>query len=473
MSNLKRKSDNKNNTNKEEEEDGDYNKKRKINHKYNDDEIDIELTEAQLKIYDKAVNKRQTLFYTGEAGTGKTTLLKKIINGLKTMIKDSKKSVYVTASTGVAALNINGNTLHSYVGAGIISNENSLTTSVTIYKKIEKKKYIIERIKNTKVLIIDEFSMVTKNYFTLIEDLFRRIRGNDEIFGGIQIIATGDFYQLPPVVNNSCNNEKEYVFECKFFQKLFNRKQYQLKNIFRQKGDDKFIECLSALRNSTKKKIVDEKYIDLLNKRYKAKLILREDEKPTLIRPKNFEVDKINLNELKKINGKEYVFDSIDIGPYTNNLKNCMAPKKLILKIGAQVMLLKNLDVEFGLVNGLKGVVVNIENNFPIVYFDKISINVKILKYKWRMENGDVLIAERTQIPLKLAYAITIHKSQGLTIENIDIDLTNVFGNGQAYTALSRGVSLKGIRLSSKINPNKIITDQKVIDYYNKKIKKI
>lgn len=469
MSNSKRKLDNKNHTN-----DNDDNKKRKINHTYdnNNSEINItQLTTKQLIIYNKAVNERLSLFYTGEAGTGKTTLLKKIIDGLKGRIKNSKRSVFVTASTGIAALNINGNTLHSYVGVGIISNEKSLTTSVTLYDKLKRKKYVKDRIKNTKVLIIDELSMVTKDYFRLIEDLFRRVRGNDKIFGGVQIIATGDFYQLPPVIEkNNYNNEKEYVFECEFFQKLFGRNQYPLDIIFRQKDDDEFIECLRALRNSTKEKTIDKKYIDLLNTRYNAKLTLKEDEKPTLIRPTNIEVDKINLDELKKIDGVEYVFNSIDTGNDISKLKNCMAPKKLILKIGAQVMLLKNLDVEYGLVNGLKGVVVNIEKGFPIVYFDKINVNVKILKYELKMENGNYLIAKRIQFPLKLAYGITIHKSQGLTIENIDVDLTRVFGSGQVYTALSRAVSLNGLRLNRKIDPSKIATDQKVIDYYNKKI---
>lgn len=440
------------------------NPKKRKNNTYSD----IVLNKGQQKIFDIVVKERKSVFFTGPAGSGKTALLNNMIDALKNKPYITDENIYVTASTGIAAINIGGTTLHSYVGTGLVD-ENTVPGNVL--KKVIRNPKSRMKILSTKILIIDEVSMIHKYYFDLIDFIIRNIKKNDKPFGGIQVIITGDFYQLPPVVKNNndiITNEKEYAFESKVWFQLFPGKQYELSYIYRQDCDDEFKKCLNEIRNSTYESPIESKYIDLLKSRIGVKLELNDGEEPTLLRSRNIDVDKINNEKLDKIDGDEIIYKAVDKGIFHTLLKDCMASEILKLKIGAQVMLIKNLDVERKLVNGSKGIIDRFKNGLPIVKFYNIGIKKRIDYDIWTVMSGDIKLAERTQIPLKLAYAFTIHKSQGMQIDKIDIRLDNVFESGQAYVALSRCPSLNGITITGKIYNSKIISDKKVINYYNK-----
>ena len=446
-------------------------KKRKIN-----TNNDLILNTGQQKIFDLVVKEGKSVFFTGPAGSGKTALLNYMIEALKNKPNIKEENIYITASTGIAAINIGGTTLHSYVGTGIVD-ENSIRGNVL--KKVIKNPKSKDKILTTKILIIDEVSMVQKFYFDLIDFIIRNIKKNDNPFGDIQVIITGDFYQLPPITknnndnnnNNNNINEKEYVFESNVWFQLFPGKQYELSHIYRQDNDDQFKKCLSAIRNSTYDSPIKKKYINLLKSRINIKLKLKNGEEPTLLRSRNIEVDDINNKKLKAIDEDKIIFKAIDKGIFKSVLKDCMASEVLKLKKGAQVMLIKNLDVERKLVNGSKGIIDRFENGLPIVKFYNINIEKQIDYNVWTVMSGDIKLAERTQIPLKLAYAFTIHKSQGMQIDKINISLNNIFERGQAYVALSRCISLNGITIDGTIDINKIGSDKKVINYYKNNVK--
>ncbi|MFH1656706.1 MAG: PIF1 family DEAD/DEAH box helicase [Candidatus Nealsonbacteria bacterium] len=373
-----------------------------------------------------------SVFLTGPAGSGKTFLLNKYIKYLK----KNKVGVGITASTGIAATHINGRTIHSWAGIGI----NRELTEKDI-ARISRQKILRQRISNTKVLVIDEISMLHDYQLDMVDEICRKVKKNSLAFGGIQVILCGDFFQLPPVpekgkksyfVNNSKVCIEENIRAC-----------YLDKYQYRQK-DENFIKLLSQIRKNN----VDDNLKDMLLERMHKPI--KDFSDPLKFYAINYKVDAINNFKLTQVDGEEKIYDMVSNGPegLVKSLKKwCLAPEKLILKNGAIVMFLKN-NFNAGYINGTTGKVIGFtENNYPIV---KVISGREIIAVpdSWviEQEDGDVL-ASINQIPLKLAWAITVHKSQGMTLDAAEIDLSRSFEYGMGYVALSRVRSLDGIKL--------------------------
>jgi ATP-dependent exoDNAse (exonuclease V) alpha subunit len=318
---------------------------------------------------------------------------------------------------------------------------------------------------NAKALAIDEISMISADIFELLDLVLRKVRNNDQPFGGLQIILFGDFLQLPPVAN--FNNFK-FAFDSYSWSEL-NLKYFNLREAFRSQNKN-FTKLLDNLRIG---ELSQENKDDLL----KRLNIKDENEaiKPTILTTHNYKVDKINEYFLKQIPEKEVVFEADYFGDkYKIEFlkKNSLAAQKLKLKLGAQVMMTKNTYQKEGIINGSLGIICGFttRKSFPIVEFAN-GKKITIATSEWAIERFDEETQEVkveagvVQIPLILAWAITIHKSQGLTLDKISCDLSDIFSPGQAYVALSRARNLESIYLQS-INFNKITAHQEAVNFY-------
>jgi ATP-dependent exoDNAse (exonuclease V) alpha subunit len=376
----------------------------------------------------------KNIFLTGAAGSGKTYLLNKYIRYLK----EHHVPVAITASTGIAATHLQGNTIHSWSGIGI---KNSLTQ-----KDLEKlllNKRIKQNYKKTKVLIIDEISMLHKHHLDMIDTIARYILQNDIAFGGMQLILCGDFFQLPPVSANAIDEEKYFAFEASSWD-TGNLQVCYLHEQHRQ-NDDPLLTILNDIRHGK----AGEHTKVPLRTRYK-----KEPEgctKATKLYSRNVNVDAINEQELANISGEEksYLMQTHGLDILIEGLKkSCLALEKLKLKVGAQVMFIKN-DIAGKFVNGTRCVVIGFDEgdeSWPIVKtYDNKTFTVS--PEEWNFEENDVVRASICQIPLRLAWAITIHKSQGMTLDAAEIDLGDAFEPGMGYVALSRVRSLNGLKL--------------------------
>ena len=382
---------------------------------------------------------------------------------------NTSKHIYLCSTTGISAYNIGGMTIHSFMGLGTGDMDINL-----LVKKIYKKKLYRDRILNTDILIIDEISMLSGELFEKINIICQEIRKNKNFFGGIQLIISGDFLQLLPVFNKNKNIlnkiiDERLIIETNLFQENFtNNNIILLKENFRQ-NDNIFISLLNRIRTGT----FTQDDIDLLNTRkintFKDAIHLVSSNKKAKM---------MNDSELLKLQSSDIKYEAI----YTSSGKNKELKEllmnelqfqfnqkgihELIIKIDSRVMLIKNLDVSKGLVNGALGTVKNIiyDNNtnkyIPLVLFDQNNIEQLIHPVTWELEM-DNCIATASQIPLMLAYSITIHKSQSLTLDNAVLDLEDCFCDHQIYVALSRLRSLNGLYLKS-FNPLKITINQKM-----------
>ncbi len=375
----------------------------------------------------------KNIFLTGAAGSGKTYLLNKYINYLK----DHNIGVAVTASTGIAATHLHGTTIHSWSGIGV---RDALTTKDL--EKLLTNKRIKSNYKKNKVLIIDEISMLHQHHLNMIDSIARYILGNNQVFGGIQLVLCGDFFQLPPVSSGPLIEEKQFAFEASSWKEGDFHVCY-LQEQHRQ-GNDPLITVLNDIRSGT----AGEHTKVPLRTRYKKEP--QGATKATRLYSRNINVDAINERELANIQGQVKTY------PMTNNgfsalveglKKSCLAPEQLKLKLGAEVMFIKN-DTTSRYVNGTQGIVVGFdkEEGWPIVktYSNKMII---ASPEDWKYEDNGVVRATITQIPLRLAWAITIHKSQGMTLDAAEIDLGDAFEPGMGYVALSRVRSLTGLKL--------------------------
>ena len=373
-----------------------------------------------------AMKMGYNVFLTGPPGSGKTFLLNKYIDYLKA----NHKAVAVTASTGIAATHMNGTTLHSWSGLGI---KESLAKSDI--KKMMKKPYLRKHYRNTQILIIDEISMLTADQFDAVESVARQFKASFEPFGGMQVVCSGDLFQLPPI---NKNGGARFVVESRSWKSM-DMKTCYLEEQHRHK-DKNLFDLLNHIRNNN----VEES---------KKILMARPQEElsgaPTKLYTHNIDVDAMNSVELGKIKGQEFVYYMTASGKreVVNALKrSCLAPERLVLKKGAKVMFLKN-NFEAGYVNGTQGRVVdfNIEG-LPVVK----TIHGKRITAKlagWTIDEEDRVIARLNQLPLRLAWAITVHKSQGMNLDNAEIDLSKCFVEGMGYVALSRLRSLAGLKL--------------------------
>ncbi|MFZ4648028.1 MAG: PIF1 family DEAD/DEAH box helicase [Patescibacteria group bacterium] len=387
----------------------------------------------------------QNIFLTGPAGCGKTFLLNRYLEYLK----EKKVSVGVTASTGIAATHLNGRTIHSWCGIGI---EEKLDQRKL--KKILNNRQTADRVRNAKVLIIDEISMLDIKRFDLVDTVCRAIRADLRPFGGLQVLLCGDFFQLPPVRQN--NNRELAVFESDTWKDLTLRTCY-LEEQFRQE-DKRFSKILSNIRANKDL----EKSLAVLAERLEAELDFSV--LPTKLFTHNQKVDSHNILALDALESQSVFFEMKAKGPanLVKKIKDgCLAPERLELKIGAIVMFVRNNFVR-GFVNGTIGEIVSFdEEGFPVVKTLRGALIVARPEIWGLGEDGEIL-ASLSQVPLRLAWAITVHKSQGMSLDCAEIDLSRSFEFGMGYVALSRVRSLAGIRLMG-INQLALQVDKKVI----------
>jgi len=362
------------------------------------------------------------VFLTGSAGTGKTYVLNQYIQYLK----DRKVPVAVTASTGIAATHIGGVTIHSWAGIGVKDNLSSRDLA-----KLKTRKYLKDKIGKAKVLIIDEISMLHKKQLDLVDVVLRYFKDSPEPFGDIQVVFCGDFFQLPPIGNKEEQSKDKFAFMASAWVSAGLTICYLTKQ-YRQ-SDKKLNQLLNEIRNNS----ISPKSIELLQK---ANRPLKKVE-PTKLYTHNVDVDRINAEYLNALKGKKRYFKATKKGEkklVEILKKTVLAGDELALKKGAKVMFVKN-NYEKGYINGTLGKVIGYgDKGFPVVKLtDGEKITVTPERWVIEDENGREL-ASFNQIPLRLAWAITIHKSQGMTLEYAEIDLRKTFEAGQGYVALSR-----------------------------------
>ena len=406
------------------------------------------MNEKQLEALN-AVKSGNSIFLTGSAGTGKSFTLKAIVNYLKSKYNYDYE-FGITALTGCAAVLINGQTIHSYLSIGISRDVND------IYKTLEKFKSKLMKLKKLKTLIIDEISMMDNQLFEIIHKLLMRINNcYDKAFGGVQMILVGDFFQLPPVNFNYC-------FTSEIWEQL-NPIPIVLTSLIRQKDDVILQEILEEIRNdkpSSKTINILKSLIVPLNYKYK------DDEiKPTRLFPININVDKINNYEFKKLlkinNNEKKDYNAALIINNSNEPKIDISNYNITLTLNCQIMIIRNISIENKLVNGTRGIVIAM-NSLNVVIKD-LEGNKHIIEYYTDDTKGKNKI---TFMPLKLAYAMSIHKSQGSSIDCLEIDLGNdVFTTGQLYTALSRATNIKNLKLTN-FSSNSFINNENVKKFY-------
>ncbi|EDO16101.1 hypothetical protein Kpol_1001p13 [Vanderwaltozyma polyspora DSM 70294] len=529
--------------------------------------IPIRLSKEQEDII-KLAEKGFNIFYTGSAGTGKSVLLREMIKALRN--KYGHEKVAVTASTGLAACNIGGITVHSFAGIGLGNGDTN-----NLYKKVRRSRKHLNRWQKIKVLVVDEISMLNGELLDKLDVIAQKIRRSKRAFGNIQLIFCGDFFQLPPVSKNT-DNPSTFAFESRLWKDGIDV-TIMLQKVFRQEGDSKFIDMLNKMR-------LGEIDIETETEFKKLSRELEKDEIiPAELYSTRYEVEKANNSRLAKLPGATMKYHAIDGGSLEDTelkerlLQNFLAPKELKLKIGAQVMMIKNIDAT--LVNGSLGKVIDFMDPETYMFYEIIVRNPtldvdeletlkkdpSLLKEAWKSESDDeengtavrnklvkeafckteedykisslgvnifdflsnvsgdsteiidninrkknllqeihksstgkrklplvrfknsdmssrtVLvepedwsiedenekpIVSRIQLPLMLAWSLSIHKSQGQTLPKVKVDLKNVFEKGQAYVALSRAVSRDGLQVLN-FDRSRIQAHEKVLDFYN------
>ena len=401
----------------------------------------------------------KNLFISGGAGCGKSYLL----NFLKRNFANN--GLEITASTGIAAVNIGGSTIHSWAGIGLANQPIEQIIENIFLPKFSK---VRRKIIKTKTLAIDEISMISREVLEILDQVFRAVRANEKPMGGMQMLFFGDFLQLPPI--NRDNTSSNFCFDSKTWDDL-NFHNIILDKIFRQ-SDEKFIKLLNNLRFG----IVDAEDKIILESRIKI-TDNNSAIQPTILTTHNAKVEFVNNKHLKNIPNPEQVFQAEYKGDaYKIDFlkKNCIAYQSLKLKVGAQVMMIKNTLQKEGIINGSLGIVKDFSTKklYPIVEFAN-SKTFTISPEEWLLEKFDAetrvnkVEASISQIPLILAWAITIHKSQGLTLDKISCDLSDSFSPGQSYVALSRARNLEGVFIES-LNFSKINADANAINFYKK-----
>lgn len=449
----------------------------------------IFLSNEQRAVLHMVVHQGKNVFFTGSAGTGKSVLLREIIRELRHKYSKKLDSISVTASTGIAACNIGGVTLHSFAGIGLGKEDID-----KLIKKVRGNRRATARWLRTQVLIIDEISMVDPELLDKLNSIASALKKKtDRPFGGIQVIITGDFFQLPPV-QKTTRPGKTFAFQADCWDRVVTNK-VNLTKVFRQK-DPTFVTMLNEMRFGNLSQRSIETFARLARRpNYDADIV------PTELFPLRAEVENANRNRLECIQSESHEYKAVDSGSamqttIDRTLANFIAPEVINLKVGAQVMLIKNLDET--LVNGSIGKVIDFmdeeeysqtnvktpqeqgkddrnpmvrvsRRKWPLVRFslpnnggtrDHLAV-----QESWKTEdNNGVVEACRIQVPLILAWAISIHKAQGQTLPCCKIDLTKIFERGQAYVALSRATSLDGLQVLN-FRPEKVVAHPDVIEW--------
>ena len=371
------------------------------------------------------------IYLTGQAGSGKTYLLNEYVK----FLKKNKVCVAVTASTGIAATHLNGITIHSWSGIKVKKEMTDHDIARLNANPVTRR-----RIQAPKVLVIDEVSMFHSYRLDAVNKLCKIIRNNAQPFGGLQVILCGDFFQLPPVADEGYP-AASFAYKSDAWTEL-DLKVCYLDEQHRQ-WDEEFLRVLNDIRSRE----VNEGTFEKLAKRLNG--VLPNDVYPTKLYSHNADVDAINNFELEKIDKPEFTYQMVVRGKkklVEALKKGCLAPENLVLKEGAVVMFVKNNPGK-GYINGTLGKVVGFDSdNYPIVKLHS-GKEIVVVPGSWILEENDKILAEISQIPLRLAWAITVHKSQGMSLDVAEMDLSKAFDYGMGYVALSRLRSLEGLRL--------------------------
>lgn len=432
-------------------------------------------------IFDKVLSfieyTNQNIFLTGKAGTGKTTLLKRIK-------ESSSKKMAVIAPTGVAAMNAKGTTINSFFQLppgsffpGDISLENLQSGILSIQSMVSDLSYSREKLSlfnELALLVIDEVSMVRCDLLDVIDAILRSVRKNNAPFGGVQLLLIGDLYQLPPVTKR-----EDWAFLSRaypspyFFDALVIRRypllQIELTMVFRQ-TEPEFIGILNDIRNNQ----ISESSLELLNKRYDPEYNTAEEVSPIIITSHNAEANAINKAKLDELPGTAYTFEGEVSGEFRD--LGLQAEQSLNLKEGAQIMFIKNDTGENRkFYNGKIGKVKSVKDGEIFISFpneeDLLLEKTSWQSFEYKTDAEEAIVQQQvgefSQYPIKLAWAVTIHKSQGLTFDSAIIDAGKSFVAGQVYVALSRVRTLNGLILRSKISTDSLRSNTAVINYMN------
>lgn len=416
-------------------------------------------------------------------------MLHHIVNSLES--KHGPNSVHVTALTGLAALAIGGITIHQFAGIGAMF-ENGDSIEATVRKALTNI-YTSKRWREAKVILIDEVSMMSNNMIELLNLLAQKARGNSKPMGGIQVIFAGDFFQLPPVSKNKSEmkvSETDLYSQNNFTQQIPDlsqsqasieaapdrfcfqspvwnciiKKSFVLKKVFRQ-SNSSFVNMLDHVREGN----LTEEIMEAFNTCVGRKFTTSDNILPTQILTHRLDVDRLNEQELNRLDGDLQEYRANDTGEaiYIKMLQShCPAKSLLKLKQGAQVILVKTIDASDGLMNGSRGIIVKFtKDRKPVVKFCDGNERI-ISNSSFHFIVGGKIVAQRMQIPLDLAWGISVHKSQGMTVDRAIVNLRKVFEYGQAYVALSRVRSLEGLHLVTNLCPNQIKVHPAVINFY-------
>lgn len=388
------------------------------------------------------------VFLTGAAGSGKTYVLKEFIK--KSREKDKK--VAITASTGIAATHLNGMTIHSWSGIGVKKSLEEINL-----KSMATRLKLASRINGADILIIDEISMLAAQQLHMVDSVCRVIRESPLPFGGLQVIVCGDFFQLPPVARDG--QPAEFAFKSEAWRNLMPDICY-LAQQYRQQ-DAGYLQVLEAIRSGQ----VTQEAVILLATRLNQPVPGRI--KPPRLFAHNARADAINNFELELLPGeaKQYQMAETGHSELTDQLKHgCLAPQILNLKVGAKVMFVKN-NPGSGYMNGTVGEIIDIDEDYPVV-LTKSGDEIIVQPESWEirdLHDEAKILASISQLPLRLAWAITIHKSQGMSLDMAEINLSGAFAYGMGYVALSRVRSLSGLNLTG-INEIALQVDPEIIE---------
>lgn len=420
-----------------------------------------------------ALSTNRSIFLTGKAGTGKTTFLHKLK-------KETKKQMAIVAPTGVAAINAGGTTMHSFFQLPFTPFTPTVEGRKELVEKIKMQGFRRKVIQELELLVIDEISMVRADVLDAVDTILRHIRyKHNEPFGGVQVIFIGDMFQLSPVaVDEEWRILSKYYRSPYFFHSQVITQQQpvyiELDKIFRQTNAD-FIQVLNEVRNNK----LSNNGLALLQGRYNPLFVPPKDDTYITLTTHNYKADKINAEELVKLKGKTYRFDAEIKGDFPE--KAYPTEKQLELKIDAKVMFIKNdTETPRRFFNGKIGIIQSIEDDIITIKCPDDDFVIELGKMMWEnirystnestKQIEENMLGTFVQYPLRLAWAITIHKSQGLTFDKAVIDAGDAFAPGQVYVALSRCRSLDGMVLWSKINPYSIENDKQIVEHERNKI---